>query len=74
MDKLILLIKEIGDAYQRKKCHCTIIDLKKVYARVWSKGLLFKMLKIGITWHIYKWIEDFICNRTIQTTYTGSSI
>jgi hypothetical protein len=74
MDQLIRFTQEIGGAYQRKEhVIATFIDLKQAYDRVWRKGLLFKMQNMGISGHMYKFIKDSLCNRTIQTTYAGSS-
>jgi hypothetical protein len=69
MDQLIRFTLEIEDAYQRKeRVIATLIDLKQAYDHIWRKGLLFNMQKIRITGHMYKWIIDFLCNRTIQIT------
>jgi hypothetical protein len=74
MDQLIRFTQKIGAAYQRKEhVIATFIHLKQAYDRVWTKCFLFKMQNMGITGHRYKWIKDFLCNRTIQTTYAGSS-
>jgi hypothetical protein len=51
----------------------TFIDLKQTNDCVWTKGLRLKIQKMGITGHKYKWIKDFLSNKTIQTAYAGSS-
>ena len=74
IDQLIRLTQDIGDAYQEKKSVlATFIDLKQAYDRVWRTGLFFKIKKMGISGKLYNWLKGFFQNRTIQTTYNGSS-
>ena len=43
------------------------VDLQQAYDRVWRKGLLLKMQKLGIKGKLYNWIKKKITNRIIQT-------
>ncbi len=39
------------------------LDLTKAFDKVWHKGLLYKLKKIGITVNLFKWIESYLSNR-----------
>ena len=43
-----------------------MIDLKRAFDLVWHDGLLFKMTHLGHDGNIFKWVKDFLTNRTIQ--------
>ena len=40
---------------------------QQAYDRVWKKGLLLKMQRLGIKGKIYSWVKNFLSERTIQT-------
>lgn len=43
------------------------IDLEKAFDLVWRNGLLYKLRKTyGIKGRMYKWIQDFLSDRTLQ--------
>ena len=67
-DQLFRLCQNIQDGFQEGK-HTTavFIDLQQAYDRVWRKGLLLKMQRIGIQGRLYGWIKSFLSERTIQT-------
>ena len=67
-DQLFRLCQNIQDGYQ-KGTHTTavFIDLQQAYDKVWRKGLLLKMQRMGIQGKMYKWIKNFLNERTIQT-------
>ena len=67
-DQLFRLCQRIQDNFQQGN-HTTavFIDLQQAYDRVWRKGLLLKMQKIGVHGQLYKWIKHYLNNRTIQT-------
>ena len=72
-DQLFRLTQRIIDGFHENK-HTTavFVDLQQAYDRVWRKGLLTKMEKAGIHGNIYKWIKEFLCNRTITTKVENS--
>ena len=67
-DQLFRLTQNIIDGFQKEE-HTTavFIDLQQAYDRVWRKGLLLKMQKMGIKGHMYSWIKSFLTDRLIQT-------
>ena len=67
-DQLFTLCQKIQDGFQ-EGTHTTAIfvDLQQAYDRVWRKGLLLKMQRLGINGKMYWWIKAFLNERTIQT-------
>ena len=67
-DQLFRLSQKIIDGFHRGKNTTAIfVDLQQAYDRVWRKGLLSKMQKLGIHGNMYQWIKNFLTDRTIQT-------
>ena len=73
-DQLFRLIQNVIDGFQEGKSTTAVfIDLQQAYDRVWKKGLLIKMSRMGIHGKMLSWIQAFLSNRTIQTTFEGST-
>ena len=67
-DQLFTLTQSIIDGFHEKKHTAAVfVDLKQAYDRVWRKGLLLKMKRMGIHGHLYSWVKNFLSNRIIQT-------
>ena len=67
-DQLLKLTQEIQDGFQEGKHTAAIfVDLQQAYDRVWRKGLLTKMIDLGIHGKLYRWIKFFLTDRTIMT-------
>ena len=67
-DQLFKLSQDIQDGFQEKKHTVAIfVDLQQAYDRVWRKGLLKKMMGLGIHGKLYKWIKFFLTDRNIET-------
>jgi hypothetical protein len=64
------------------KIHCQLdtddevlavfLDLSKAFDKVWHKGLLYKLKRIGITGKLLEWIESYLTNRKQQVVINGS--
>ncbi|GFS03718.1 reverse transcriptase-like protein [Elysia marginata] len=69
-DQLFTICQKIEDGFQ-DGTHTTAIfvDLQQAYDRVWRKGLLLKIQRLGINGNLYRWIESFLHERTIQTKF-----
>ena len=66
-DQLALLTQYIEDAFQeRKKVLAVFFDLLKAVDKVWKEGLLLKLLRAGVHGKMYKWLSDFLFNRTAR--------
>ena len=73
-DQLFRFVQSTIDGFQKEQNTTAVfIDLQQAYDRVWRKGLLMKMDKIGVHGKMLQWIHAFLTNRTIQTTVEGST-
>ena len=55
---------ELEEGFQAKKQTVVVwVDLERAFDRVWTKGLLLKLLKTNITHKLYNWIKQYIHNR-----------
>ena len=62
-DQLFRLTQEVIDGFQAKKdTYAIFIDLQQAYDRIWRKGLLMKMQKLGINGKMIGWIQAFLTN------------
>ena len=72
-DQLFKLSQKVIDGFYDKQSTTAIfVDLQQAYDRIWRKGLLLKMQKIGIHGKMYDWIKHFLTNRMIQTKYNNA--
>jgi hypothetical protein len=47
------------------------LDLSKAFDKVWHKGLLYKLKRIGITGKLLAWIESYLSNRKQTVVING---
>ena len=48
------------------------LDLSKAFDKVWHKGLLYKLKRIGITGKLLDWIESYLSNRKQCVVINGT--
>ena len=58
------------DKQQVKKI--LFVDVSKAFDRVWRKGLLHKLKKVGIRGNLLKWLESYLHNRLQRCVIRGS--
>ena len=67
-DQLFKLSQKVIDGFHEKQSTTAIfVDLQQAYDRIWRKGLLLKMQRIGIHGNLYLWIKNFLTYRMIHT-------
>ncbi len=71
IDQLVRLEAEIKLAFQDKKKKnrhviAIFLDLEKAFDLVWSKGLISRLKRYGITGRMFKWIDNFLTDRKIR--------
>src|SRR6218665_1234811 len=49
------------------------IDLEKAFDLMWTDGLLYKLQRLGIQGHLFKWIRNFLSDRSIRVR-VGTSL
>ena len=71
-DQLIRLTQKIPNGFQMNKDTIAVfVDLEKAYDKVWRQGILIKMRDAGIHSKMYRWIKNFLTDRTIATQIEG---
>ena len=64
-DQLALLTQNIADAFQeKKKVLGFLFEQAKASDKVGKEGLLLKLLRADVRGKMYKWLSDFLFNRT----------
>ena len=73
-DHLLTLTDIINKAMATQQTVNTIfLDITKAFDMVWHKGLLYKIRQIGIKGNSYKWIKNFLENRTFTVLVQNST-
>ena len=71
-DQLIRLTQKIQNGFQMNKDTIAVfVDLETAYDKVWRQGLFIKMRDAGIHSNMYRWIKNFLTDRTIATQIEG---
>ena len=73
-DQLIHFTHSVIDPWQSGShtVHVAVfVDLRQAYDRVWRRGLLLKLQRLGVTGKMYWWIKEFLENRLIKTSVSG---
>ena len=72
-DQLALLTQDIENAFQeKKKVLAVFFDLSKAFDTVWKEALLLKLLKVGVQGKMYKWLSDYLFQRTARVKLDGT--
>ena len=56
---------------QKKDVHIVFCDIKKAFDRVWHKGIIYKLRKIGIGGTLLLWFIDYLNNRRQRVVIRG---
>lgn len=71
-DQLALLAQEVENGFQeKKKTLAVFFDLTQAFDKVWRKGLLLKILQMGVSGNMYWWIKHFLLDRTARVKLDG---
>jgi hypothetical protein len=49
---------------RRNKACCIFFEIEEAIDRVWHKGLLFKLIKIGLPYYLLKFVQIFLTDQT----------
>ena len=52
-------------------CIVVYIDLKSAFDTVWSKGLMWKLIRGGVSGNMIRWLYEYFQNRTIKVRVEG---
>ena len=68
-DHIMRLADEVHKAINNKQFTLSVmIDLEKAFDRVWHQGLLYKMKQLGLRGNVFKFVEDFLKDRSIKVS------
>ena len=56
---------------QEEKVLAVFFDLSKAFDKVWKEGLLLKLLSADVHGKMYKWLSEFLFNRTARVKVDG---
>ena len=72
-DQVTYLSQKIEDGFQSKKHTVAVwVDLEKAFDKVWKLGLRLKLKKAGKSGYMYKWISNYLHNRTARVQVNGT--
>jgi ribonuclease HI len=57
---------------RREVCVTAFLDISKAYDRVWRKGLLHKLVKLGVCGRLLRWVSDFLSERSAHVRYANT--
>eukprot|EP00122_Pirum_gemmata_P002564 Pgem_evm2s2309 len=67
-DALFRVVQRGRDALNTSKCSAILlIDLTKVFDKIWHESLLFKLDKLNIPNWLGKWLRNYLPGRTFST-------
>jgi ribonuclease HI len=73
LDQIMRLQSDIQNSINSKEYTVGVfLDFSKAYDMLWKDGLLFKLKKLGISGHMYKYINDFLSDRSFQVKVGNS--
>lgn len=67
LDQIMRLQDDIQKSINTKQLTLAVfIDFEKAFDLVWRDGLLLKLQKLGLSDNIYRFIQDFLTDRSVQ--------
>lgn len=73
INQLINICNKIYSQFDKSdEVLAVFLDLSKAFDKVWHKGLIYKLKKIGITGNLLKWLISYLSNRKQQVVINGA--
>ena len=70
--QLIYIVDKIVNALERgNEVRAVFLDISKAFDRVWHKGLLAKLERLGITGSLLKWFRSYLLGRSQRVIVDG---
>ena len=71
-NQLLKIVHQIYQDINEGKDTCMVfLDVSKAFDKVWHKGLIFKLQKMGIRGNLLKWLKDYISGRHQKVVLNG---
>ena len=72
-DQLALLTQDIENSFQEKrKLLAVFFNMSKAFDQVWKKGLQWKLLRVGASGQMYRWMSSFLHHKIARVKLDGS--
>ena len=72
INQMICMTDKIYKALDNgKNVAMVFLDISKAFDRVWHRGLLYKLKLFGVSGSLYRWFEDYLCNRSQKVVLNG---
>jgi hypothetical protein len=66
-DNLIFMTQKVLESLgKREKACCIFFDIETAFDSVWHKGLIFKLVKIGLPYYLVKFLQNYLKDRTFS--------
>ena len=73
-NQLVYITHKISQALDSKEDACLVfLDLSKAFDRVWHRGLLFKLRRLGLSQIVIQWFSSYLTNRVQQVVVDGAT-
>ena len=71
---LVHLYHVIADAFDKqKKVRLVFGDISKAFDKVWHRGLIYKLKRIGVRGSVGAWMANYLDNRQQRVVLPGAS-
>ena len=72
-NQLLFITNEFSKALDAgKEIRVVFFDISKAFDRVWHKGLLYKLSKMGIAGNLMEWIKSYLFSRNQRVVVNGT--
>jgi len=72
-DQVTYITQQIEDSFQKKEHTVAVwIDLEKAFDKVWTEGLILKLMKNKISHNMLKWITQYLTHRRACVKLQGA--
>ena len=74
-NQLLKIVHQIYQDINDGKDTCMVfLDVSKAFDKVWHKGLLFKLRKMGIHGNLLNWLKDYMSGRHQKVVLNGVDV
>ena len=74
VNQLILITHKIYEALEQgKEVRMVFLDISKAFDKVWHKGLLYKLERLGVRDPLLKWFKTYLTGRKQRVIIDGQS-
>ena len=72
VNQLVYMYHQFCEALDKKKdVRIVFCDISKAFDKVWHKGILYKLKKLGINGDLLNWFQDYLENRLQRVIIKG---